>query len=325
MPVNRYRRSAYRSRRRVPYQRRSTRIGYLHRRRRVFRRRPIRQRAMRKAGNLVRYTAKNNVNLLFYWPSSDDAPALPGKISPVSPTSTIGLSVAKILFGNRQFDRNIRDYQYIKFNYIAVKVTDLAHIPYQTLQQVQIGDQQFVAPLGVSDICGRIPINLNWDLEQDFTFEKGKEGVVDADGFAQHPGTKQLRPTDRKPVSFVYRVPKPWKQFVHTDNVKNSTQIDGKFADFMADVTGIKNIRAPYLFFLSIPNFWSTFFPNDSTTKTVNVKTYCRVNVYLGVTFRGRRLMDDGTCTAGSCSFSEVINGDKTINMTCEEVTVPEQ
>lgn len=306
MPVRRYRRAAVRSRRRVPYSRGSTRVRYLRRRRRVFRRRPIRQRAMRRAGNLVRYTAKNNVNLIMYWPTGDEAPEPPG-ITPVSPGTTIGLSVAKILSGNRQFDRNIRDYQYIKFNYMAVKVTDVAHVAYQVPYQLNVGDTQYLVPLGVTDICGKIPLNVNWDLEQDFTFVKGREGVVDAEGFAQHPGTKQVRPTDRKAVSFVYKVPKPWRQFVHTDNVKNSGSIDGKFSDFMADVTGIKNIRAPYLFFISIPNWWTTLFPNEVSSKQTTIRSYCRLNVYIGVTFRGRRLMDDGTCSVGTCSAEQLI------------------
>lgn len=197
--------------------------------------------------------------------------------------------------------------QYIRFNYIAFKVTDVAHIPYSTPYIYGTDPNQHVLSIGVNDVCGKIPVNVNWDLEQDFTFTKGHEGVVDPEGFAQHPGTKQMRPTDKKPISFVYRVPKPWKQFISTDIVKNSTKIDLKFADFMADVTGIKNIRAPGSVWFSVPEFWGKLLPTFGTqgNETADVRTYIRGNAYLGVTFRGRRLMDDGTCTVTTCN-SEV-------------------
>lgn len=299
MALRRIRRTTVKRTRRFARKPRYTRRRYTGYRRFKPFRYGRKQSALRRAGNYVKYTARNNVNGIMIWPIAD-TPAKAG--SPVTSTQYV-LAIRNILSGNRQFDRNLRDYAWIKFNYVAVKVTDLCHIPYDQILVRTDVQPNVILSVGVNALCGTVPINVNWDVEQDFEFTSGKEGVVDPEGFAQHPGTKQFRPGQKHPVSFVWKFPKPWRQFIKTDTVKNDMAVDSFIADSMASWTGIKNIRAPRRFWISIPQFWGNLFPSNTDTG-VAIRTYTRLMVYLGVTFRGRRLMDDGTCGPTSCGFT---------------------
>lgn len=169
MALRRYRRAGYRRRRlavRKPV-RRYRRAMY--RRRRFRRRLPLRRLALRRAGNLVRFTAKNNVNVFLVWPA-DSSATIPDSYLPVTSTS-VGIGVQGILGGNRQFKRNLLDYRFIKFNYIAVKVTDVCHMGFTVPSQ--LGPTGSYISLGTTAIDGKIPVNVNWDVDQDFTFTKG--------------------------------------------------------------------------------------------------------------------------------------------------------
>lgn len=271
--------------------------------RRVYRRRPyygrVRARALRTAGNHVKYTVRNNVNLFLVWPG----PKPPSQDPNLPITSTnFRLSVKAIAHANRQFDRNLRDYAWVKFNYIAVKVTDVCHVGHDIVSQWGASpNQQYVAS-GVNGFLGSVPVNVNWDVEQDFAFLAGHEGVVDPEGFAQHPGTKTIRPYDKRKPSFVWRFPQTFRNFYSTDAVKNSPNLDQDLDTFIQGLSGNTSIRTPTKFWLSVPNFWTTLLPYTDGAPGTAVKTYVRLMVYMGVTFRGRRLMDDGTCTPTSCA-----------------------
>lgn len=273
---------------------RKKRVAYRRKKRVAYRRRrqPVRARALRQMGDTVRLTAKNNVNLLAIWPVS---PVVPGQI-PVNWT-VLPLNIKGLYNANRQFQRNIEDYRWIKLNYIAFKVTDICHIPHDI--PAQYGEPTQFISLGVNALCGKIPVNVNWNVDQDFHLNNGSEDQVDEEGFAQHPATKTISPNNRRPVSFVWRFPQPWRQFVSTDTFKNSSHIQGKITDFMADLTGTTNLRAPDTVITSLPPFWSTFLPSVSNPG-VSIKTYIRINTYLGATFKGRRFMNTTSVSAGA-------------------------
>lgn len=103
-----------------------------------------------------------------------------------------------------------------------------------------------------------------------------------------------MRSTDKKPVSFVWRFPDVWRTFIATDTVRKSPRFNGPVGEFMADCTNYKNIRAPSKLWMSVPNFWGHLLPYQSSPdNTSTVRTYVRLNIYIGATFRGRRIMDD--------------------------------
>lgn len=298
--LRRYRRARRVVRRRRLPMRRSFRYRRFHNFRRFGARRG-RKLALRRSGNNVRYTAKNNLNVFMTWPVAPDT-------SKVRVTNTpVVLTLARIVYSNRQWARNIQDYQWIKFNYVAVKVTDVCHVGHD--YPATYGEPKQYISTGVSSIAGKIPVNCNWDLEQDFTFEAGHEGSIDPEAFAQHPGTKQIRPDSKRPVTFLWRIPTAWRQFISTDIVKNSPEIDTSLGAFFQDVMSVKNIRAPITFFLSIPNFWSSLLPSVPDPGAA-IKTYVRLNVYLGCTFRGRRLMNRGQDFTIDTCLPEVIPSD---------------
>lgn len=281
-------RSNYRSN---PYNRTGSgyRKRYYRRGRRYYNAQQV---ALQKSDNLRRFTAKNNFNFLLVW-------NLP-TVSANNYTAT-DLFINSIISGNRQFDRNMRDYVWMKFNYIAVKTTAVAHISHDVPVNIGTTADPNYQPFGVNDICGDIEVDVNWDLEQDFKWASG-EGSINNEGFAQYPGTKHIKPGQKKPVTFLYRVPTVWRQFISTDIVKNKIVNSDTIGSLMEKVIGIYNLRHPKKIYWAIPEFWGNTGFLPANLANVAVKTYVRGYVYLGVTFRGRRIMDDGSCTITSCS-----------------------
>ncbi|GIY60227.1 putative capsid protein [Caerostris darwini] len=258
-----------------------------------YRRGPIRRRVLQQAGNVVKYTCKNNVNTLCVYPVANTHLSVP----PITWTK-VPLSINGLAHANRQFFRNMQDYAYVKFNYIAVKITDACHIGVQVPGQYGTLPEYITA--GVTSLLGSIPVNINWDVEQDFSNILTAEGGVDPEGFAQHPGTKTMRPGQRKPLSFVWKFPSNYRHFLSTDKVKNASGLDSDISTFMQNTMGVYYVRAPANMFYSIPNWWSTLLPSVDNPGAA-LRTYIRAYYYLGVTFRGRRLMDGGTCSMKEC------------------------
>ncbi|GFS63651.1 putative capsid protein [Trichonephila clavipes] len=250
---------------------------------------------MTMAGNCVKFTTKNNVNTFIMWPQD----TLADKVPQISWT-VIPLSIDGLVHSNRQFLRNLTDYVHIKFNYIAFKVTDVCQIGHDIVEQMGSGGSpQYIAP-GVNAFLGTVPLNVNWDVEQDFSNIHGQKGNVDPEGFAQHPSTKTIRPGDKKKPSFVWRFPRSFRQFYETNQVTTAIS-QTSITDFMQGLSGLKNLRAPSEIIYSIPKFYDKTMPWVSNPGTA-IKTYVRCDVYMGCTFRGRRFMDDGTCRIGNCS-----------------------
>ncbi|GFS63652.1 hypothetical protein TNCV_1962061 [Trichonephila clavipes] len=186
-------RRRYRRRNARPNYRRCTGGSRYRYRKHSYRRGPVRRRAMTMAGNCVKFTTKNNVNTFIMWPQD----TLADKVPQISWT-VIPLSIDGLVHSNRQFLRNLTDYVHIKFNYIAFKVTDVCHIGHDIVEQMGSGGSpQYIAP-GVNAFLGTVPLNVNWDVEQDFSNIHGQKGNVDLEGFAQHPSTKTIRPGDKK-------------------------------------------------------------------------------------------------------------------------------
>ncbi|GFU64947.1 hypothetical protein TNCV_3977441 [Trichonephila clavipes] len=115
------------------------------------------------------------------------------------------------------------------------------------------GSPQYIAP-GVNAFLGTVPLNVNWDVEQDFSNIHGQKGNVDPEGFAQHPSTKTIRPGDKKKPSFVWRFPRSFRQFYETNQVTTAIS-QTSITDFMQGLSGLKNLRAPSEIIYSIPKF----------------------------------------------------------------------
>lgn len=247
---------------------------------------------------------------MFYWPRKG-APQPPADVIAKITLANGKLTFCGLLADNRQFWRNIRDYAYLKINYVAWKVLNVSHVTHTVPAKYGTDPNSNYIAMGVNSITDSYPVYFNWDVEQDFINITGKEGVVDSEGFNQHPTTKSMKPCDKKPISFVYKVPHQQRIWLSTDTFKNSSSIDNSnFGDAMESLTGVRNARAPRNFWVNsdVSNFWNQFLPSSQDYLGIAIKTVIDWKFYLGVSFRGRRLMDDNSETSKSCTSSFVFS-----------------
>lgn len=275
MAFTAYKRRAIRKYRRTPYKK-----FQFKPRRPIYRRRAFVRRQYRKnrtTQNNVRFTSINFFSERLVWPWNDK---IPSANPPAITNTTFTFTMANLLNKNYQFLRNLIDYQYVKINYIAFKCTNLSHF----------GINRNDGNGGVTTIQGDFPIYVCWDLEQRL------EDIADSKDFgqllSQYPYSKRWSPKTRMGPTFLYRVPHPWKQYFRTDEFK-LIQYTKTFSQFMSSLSGSTNIRAPSKMYFGVKDWFGDALPGSSTQAT-SILTNIEGKVYLGCTFRGRRLMSAG-------------------------------
>lgn len=86
----------------------------------------------------------------------------------------------------------------------------------------QYDKTQFIS-IGVNNMMfNRYPFYVCTDIEQNFNWSE-EENPQQIDYLTQYPGTKRIYPTSKKPATFLYKVPAPWRQYVDTGVVRRTT------------------------------------------------------------------------------------------------------
>lgn len=296
MAYRTYKRRATRNYRRLPYRKvQYQRARPLYRRRRAFRR--FQYKRNRTTQNNVKFTSINFFSERLVWPYAGQYPA---PITPVT-HAHFEFTMAALIKQNYQFLRNLIDYHYVKINYIAFKCLNMTHIGYEKDYRQSETERYSI---GVTAFQGDIPCYVCWDLEQDL--EKLESNQNFAELISQYQFSKRWNSKSKTGPTFLYRTPIPYRQFFKTDNFK-STDFKLVFPEFMAKLSGVQNIRAPSKMHFAIKDFWNSALPGQ-TDRGTYILTNLEGKVYLGCTFRGRRLMDTGVTSSIPHSLVDEFN-----------------
>lgn len=267
--------------------------------RRFRRRRRVnnRRRALARVQNLARFTSKCYQFLRLKWYADPNKKAAPGVDN--AERFTFPIHIGQFTTENQQFKSNLGEYHFIKFNYFAIKFCEVSYFGFQMPEKY---DNQFVG-LGLTAAqTQNYPMYVVWDIEDDLGFGTG-DGNVDINGLSQYFLTKTIRPSSKKGVSFVYKVPMVWRQFFSTYQLPTYGQDIGSF--FYA-LSGIKNVRYPKKIYGGHVDWWTDSLPHADTAGTTlgNACGYTGLGIkfYLGVTFRGRKIMGGATKAVNSLS-----------------------
>nr|QTE03425.1 MAG: capsid protein [Phylloscopus tenellipes CRESS-DNA-virus sp.] len=187
---------------------------------------------------------------------------------------------------NVQFINNLSEYQWVKFNYIAVKMRELNYYGWTDTTRDGTGAIQQISGITAMNF-DNMPLYCMWDLEQDMSFGTGNHIQVDAESLSQYQLTKKLYPKSRRGITFMWRFPAPWRQYLSTYEVRTQNS-NVPWHTLMALLTGIKNYRAPSRLLCAHQNpFVDLIIPTDPAYG-VKGRTQVAYNFYLGVSFKGR-------------------------------------
>ncbi|UOK21045.1 capsid protein [Chifec virus UA13_101] len=284
MALCRARRAVGRRVGRRAYKPRYTRRFFKNRRpyrvRRAFRRRKF---VSRRIQNDVKFSCKSYEQSILTWvPPGAKCDESNRCWNQFERNLTAGLFFEK----NVQFVNNLHEYQWVKFNYLAVKVKELNY--YGWLDSVKDGTGQVTEISGITAMnFDNMPLYCMWDLEQDMSFGTGHHVQVDAEALSQYQLTKKLYRKNKRGVTFLYRFPKPWKQYLSTYEVR-TTSSNVPWHTIMQNLTGIKNYRCPARLLCAHQSpFVETIIPTDPAYG-VKGRTQLAIYYYLGVSFKGR-------------------------------------
>lgn len=250
-----------------------------------------RQVALRRLQNNVKFFVKRYKVYPLRWFVSPTA--RPGDDNATS--FIVDLKMSEFVKENLQFKKNLQEYHYVKFNYFAVKCGELLYLGYQNPELYGVKPSQNYVAEGVTAMqAGNYPFYLCWDIEESFNFGN-RPGFVDINAITQYPLTKSIRPSSKKPISFVYKVPTPWRQYFDTTAI-GAVQLTQDIYGFFSDLSGIKNIRSPTKIVGGHVNWWQGTLPHDDPTTTdpdnfVFAYSTVAITYYIGCTFRGRKIM----------------------------------
>lgn len=245
----------------------------------------VRRRALARVQNLVKFTAKGYSNYGMTWPVSNTSD--PNNANYLTWDSRFDMS-NYISNTNFQFFRNLLDYQWVKINYFAIKIHEILYIGIS-----QNGT-------GVTAIQGnKYPMYFCWDVEQEMAWpgdSGGSRYTITPQALTQYEGTKSIQPSSKRPISFVWKVPMVWRQFLSTDQVNTALRSDPTptISSFFEDLTNIKNLRVPSKLLGTHANWWQfAFMPKEVVggVDVVSMRTQLGITFYCGATFRGRRIM----------------------------------
>lgn len=240
---------------------------------------------MRSVQDTVRYTSKCFNSFGLNWFIGASTVAASDNYNRYTRTLTLNAFIT----GNRQFFQNVKDYSFIKFNYFAVKIHDLLYIGFDRSYTGGSGGNPMPYSQGVNSLSAdRYPMYFAWDADEKFTFDTDSKTAVTITPteLVQYQGSKQLRPSSKTPISFLWRVPGPWRQFYSTRAMPDYNQY---FGGFFQSLSGVKNLRYPSQLMGTHPNWYEKALPDDG--KTANIYTEVGMTCYMGVTFKGRKTM----------------------------------
>lgn len=289
MVMRKYRRGVGRRFRRTTVRRRYTRTSYRSRRplrvRRAFYRRKL---ISRRTQNDVKFSCKSYEQSILKWvpPGSGcDAGVVVNTCwNQFERPLACGLFFEK----NQQFLNNLSEYQWIKFNYIAVKVKELNYYGFTTTDRDGTG-----AVTGASGMTAlnfdNMPMYFMWDLEQDMSFSDTNHIQVDAEALSQYQFTKKLYPRNHRGVTFLWRFPKPWRQYFSTYYFRGIDK-SRPWHEVMANLSGIKNFRSPSKLLGCHKNPFITLLIPTDPAYGVKGATQIAYYFYLGCSFKGRAI-----------------------------------
>ncbi|AXF50877.1 putative capsid protein [Panicum ecklonii-associated virus] len=266
-----------------------------YRRKKYVRRRRFHRKRFLHTQNVVKYHCKQYDTGIMY-------PRTGSGTTFVTDVQTFQLPLYANAFfnGNQQFYKNLDEYHFIKFNYIAVHVKELNWIGYTKTDRVvpPEGGDPYPAVSGVTAMqMQNHPVYIMWDIEEDFAFDTNDKVQITSQQLAQYQGAKTLRTTSKKPVKFIWRFPVPWRQFYSCYNFKQITH-SNRWGTVMEELSGIKNLRAPKNLLMCHPNWWGSSLPVNAALDAADFYGQYAIVYHLGVTFRGRSLMGSATSYA---------------------------
>lgn len=245
----------------------------------------VRRRALARVQNLVKFTSKGYSTYGMAWPVADSSAPSNSNYLTWDSRFDVGNFIPVTNF---QFYRNLQDYQWVKFNYFAIKIHELLYVGISSNGN------------GVTAIQGnKYPMYFCWDVEQEMSWpgdSSGSRYVVSPQALTQYEGTKNIQPSSKRPISFVWKVPMVWRQFLSTDMVNSALRSDPTptVSSFFEDLTNIKNLRVPSKLLGTHANWWQfAALPTESSSigDIVTMRTQIGLTFYCGATFRGRRIM----------------------------------
>lgn len=284
------------------YIRRFNRYRRPYRVRRAFRRRRF---VSRRLQNDVKFSCKSYELASLTWvPAGSKCDANSRCWNEFERNLTAGLFFEK----NVQFINNLSQYQWVKFNYIAIKLKELNYFGW--MDSVRDGTGQVSEISGITALnFDNMPLYCMWDLEQDMSFGTGHHIQVDAEALSQYQFTKKLYPKNKRGVTFLWRFPKPWRQYLSAYEVRN-TSSNVPWHTLMQSLTGIKNYRAPARLLCAHANpFVDKIIPTDPAYG-VKGRTTLAYNFYLGVSFKGRAVQGILPSSAPAESKIYMVDGD---------------
>lgn len=276
----RFRRSAFR-RRGI---RRSNRIARPFRVRRAFRRRRA---ISRRVQNDVRFSCKSYEQSILKW-NPPGTKCEGGIINVCWDQFERPLACGLFFEKNQQFLNNLSEYQWVKFNYIAVKVYELNYYGFVTSDRNEAGQITNISGMTALNF-DNMPMYFMWDLEQDMSFDDTNHIKVDPESLSQYQFSKKLYPKNHRGVTFLWRFPRPWRQYFSTYYFRGIDK-SRPWHEVMANLSGIKNFRSPSRLLGCHKNpFFTLLIPTDPAYG-VKGQTQIAYNFYLGCSFKGRAI-----------------------------------
>lgn len=200
---------------------------------------------------------------------------------------------------NPQFIRNMFEYQWVKYNYIAIKIQELNYYGYLTT----IKQQENVDISGMTSVnLDHLPMYFAWDLDQDMSFNTGETQVVmSPQSLSQYPGSKKMYPGKRRGITFLWKVPRVWRQFWPTGVARVLPAVDS-VGRMLTLLSGVNINRYPRRLMGTHQNiFHDADLPQGGGG--IKGKTVVAITYHLGCTFSGRNIM--GTQKASTSVYQD--------------------
>lgn len=177
-------------------------------------------------------------------------------------------------------------YKYIKINHVTCYLT-LYGLSYDlSTTQSSTSIQQWEYNAGVSQLFGKFPFYISWDV--DGVYPNKLSGTSYEDDI--HSKKLYLH-GNSKPVKFKYTVPDPVRRYLTTSEVFKSSikWRDDQLGDNLVKISGLKNFRCPMNFNGGCTDVFSKL-DNAIGDRNHNLplKFVLNVKTYVNVSYKGR-------------------------------------